>query len=221
MRRSRQTLRYLPLLFLGYVFFSSLLDSSFRLAELKIEGMAEGEVLQALLPFLGENLPQIDERRIKEALSSNPYIKAVGVKKLYPSSLIIEVEPRKPKALWVSSEGSLALLDEDGRPFGGPRDEKIEDLLLISAPDEDRARRLFEIVTRWVRQGLVRREDLMEVSFRDGEITLFYGEDLAEIVLAERDLDEALKRALCRYRDARRRGSILKRIDGRTGQTEG
>lgn len=224
MSRLRQTLMVLPLAilsFLGYVLLSSLLDSSFRLKELRIRGGCEREVFQTVLPFLHERLSRIDESKIGEAISSSPSIKTVGVKKVYPSSLIIEVEERKPSALWVNREGLVTVLDGEGRPFRGLRNENVDDLLLINAPDENSARRLFQLVKGWVREGLLRKEDVMEVVLSNDGITVLYGEDLVEIVLGQRDLDERLRKTLSLYKEARRRGLILKRIDGRSEDREG
>lgn len=210
----------LPFCFLSFVilFFLVSEEGLFSLKEIRIEGvknLKESEIIREISPFLKEGFLSLDEGKIESILSLNPSIKAVAVKKLYPSLLLVSIEEKKPAALWVGEDGKINVLDEKGIPFRTIKKEDIRGLLLINAPTKEEAKAAFEKIKIWIEKGILKKEDVMEVSLKDGEMRVFYKEDLIEIYLGERDFETRLKEALSLYKDAREKGLILRYIDAR------
>lgn len=218
MKRVMRLLYILPLsLFsiLTILFFASLKGPVFTLREIKVEGVKsirEKEIMEAISPFINRELFGIDEEQIRKILALNPFVKDVKVKKLYPFSLIIDIEEKRSSALWVRPEGDVMILDEEGRPYSNLRNGDVNGLVLINASNEKEAKEVFEKIDHWIKQGIIRKEDIMEVSYTNGEITVFYRED-TEIFLGKKDFEKRLQNAISIYEDARKRGLILRYID--------
>lgn len=62
------------------------------------------------------NLEAVEERIVTGAPGG--WVKQVSLTKKFPSSLLIEVEYRKPVALWQGGGGNLSYIDKDGVIFG-------------------------------------------------------------------------------------------------------
>lgn len=200
---------------LTIVFFASLKGPFFTLREIKVEGtrnIREKEIMEAISPFVDRELFGIDEEQIRKVLALNPFIKDVKVKKLYPFSLIIDIEEKRSSALWVRPEGDIMILDEEGKPYSPLRGGELDGLVLINASNEKEAKEIFEKICNWIRQGIIKREDIMEVCYTNGEITVFYKED-TEIFLGGKDFERRLQNAISLYEEARKRGLILRYID--------
>lgn len=58
------------------------------------------------------NILLLDIAQIKARIESNPWVKEARVRKVFPSSVTIEITPRKPAALL--QKDSLILIDEEG-----------------------------------------------------------------------------------------------------------
>ena len=63
--------------------------------------------------------------------------------------------------------------------------------------------------------GIIEKDDLSEVVYRDGNVTLFSLDDGVEIILGKEDQTERLKRAVAVLDDAKKRGLLIKCIDAR------
>lgn len=64
-------------------------------------------------PLKGKNIFLIDSKEVAESLQQRPWIEAVSVKKIYPSSLLISLSAKKPFAL-VMKEGKPWFIDPQG-----------------------------------------------------------------------------------------------------------
>ncbi len=219
--------RTLYLLFLAPVCLLSALTGAyllsrtepvFLLKNIRIKGssqLAESEILAKIQPFIKDSIFSTDMGKVKEAIASHPFIREVRVKRVFPFSILIDVNERRPSALWVSSAGDVRILDEEGQPYRTLSKGEGGGLFVINAADKKEARSVFKEVTSWDQQGVIKKDDLSEVAYRDGNMTLFSLDDGVEIILGKEDQRERLKRALAVLDDARRRGLLIRCIDAR------
>ena len=91
-------------------------------------------------------------------------------------------------------------------------------LLSSTASEENEARSIFREISGWDREGVLAKDDISEVVYREGNMTLFSLDDGVEIILGKEDQGERLKRAVAVLDDAKRRGLLIKCIDARFEQ---
>ena len=92
----------------------------FLLKNIRIKGahqMPESEILAKIYPYLKSSIFATDMEQVKEALTAQPFIKEVRVKRVFPFSILIDVKERVPSALWVGPKGDIRVLDEEGAPY--------------------------------------------------------------------------------------------------------
>ncbi len=190
----------------------------FLLKNIRIKGaeqLPESEILTKIYPFLKDSIFGTDMGKVKAAITSHPFVKAVRVKRVFPFSILIEVKERTPSALWTGPGGNIQMLDEDGAPYRGLYKGSTRDLLVISAKEKNDAKSIFREVTNWDRRGIVKKDDLSEVVYNEGNITLFSLNDGVEIILGKEEQSERLKRAIAVLGDAKKRGLLIRCIDAR------
>ncbi len=190
----------------------------FFLKNIKVNGiqqLADHEILGKVSPFLRESLIKIDIEKMQEAISAHPFIKAVRIKRVYPVSLVIDVEEKKPSALWVDGTGEVRVLDESGEPFRTLAKGDVKGLFIVNAKKKDDAKMAYREVHEWLREGIIKKEVLSDVVCDDGNMTVFGYEDGIEIILGKEDYRGRLKRALTVLGDAKKRGFLIKCIDAR------
>jgi cell division protein FtsQ len=190
----------------------------FLLKNIRIKGaeqLPESEILTKIYPFLKDSIFGTDMGKLKAAITSHPFVKDVRVKRVFPFSILIEVKERVPSALWAGPGGGIQTLDEDGAPYRGLSKGGNRDLLVISAKEKGDAKSAFGEVTDWDRRGIVKKDDLSEVVYDEGNITLFGLNDGVEIILGREERPERLKRAIAVLEDAKKRGLLIRCIDAR------
>lgn len=72
----------------------------------------------------------LDVAALRARLKAIPLIKEASVTKLYPNRLLIEIEERKPFALW-QKDGVVQLVAKDGTPIDDMHDARFEKLPLV------------------------------------------------------------------------------------------
>ncbi len=190
----------------------------FLLKHIKITGadqLAESEILSKVYPFLNDSIFRTDMGKVKEAITSHPFIRDVRVKRIFPFSILIEVKEKVASALWVGPGGEIEMLDEEGVPFRGLRKGSTHDLFVVNARDEADARGIFRQVAGWASQGIIKKDDLSEVVYNEGDVTLYSLTDGVEIILGKEERPGRLKRAMAVLQDAKKRGLLIKCIDAR------
>jgi cell division protein FtsQ len=190
----------------------------FLLKNIRIKGaeqLPESEILTKIYPFLKDSIFGTDMGKVKAAITSHPFVKDVRVKRVFPFSILIEVKERVPSALWTGPGGDIQMLDEDGAPYRGLYKGSTLDLLVISAKEKNDAKSIFREVTDWDRRGIIKKDDLSEVMYNEGNITLFSLNDGVEIILGKEERPERLKRAVAVLEDAKKRGLLIRCIDAR------
>jgi cell division septal protein FtsQ len=142
----------------------------------------------------------------------------VRVKRVFPFSILIDVTERVPSALWVGLAGDVRVLDEQGVPYRNLMKEDTKGLFVINAAERSAATSIFREISGWDRDGILRKDAISEVMYRDGNVTLFSLDDAVEIILGKEDQRERLKRAVAVLDDAKKRGLLIKCIDARFEQ---
>jgi len=223
MKKSLYTLFLIPLCIIStltvvYIFAKD--EPLFFLKNIRVNGvqqLKDHDVMGRAAPFLSDSLFKVDIAKMKEAIISHPFVKEVRIKRVYPFSLVIDVEEKKPSALWADGDGQLHVLDENGEPFRGVVKGDAKGLIVINAPEKNGAKIAHGQVNEWVREGIIRPESLSDVAYKEGNITI-YGcgcDDGVEIILGKEDQKGRLKRAVAVLEDAKQRGFLIKCIDAR------
>ena len=221
MKRTLYLLFIIPMCLLSVLtgmYLFSRTEPVFLLKNIRIKGaeqLPESEILTKIYPFLKDSIFGTDMGKVKAAITSHPFVKDVRVKRVFPFSILIEVKERVPSALWAGPGGDIQMLDEDGAPYRGLHKGSTRDLLVISAREKNDAKSIFREVTDWDRRGIIKKDDLSEVVYNEGNITLFSLNDDVEIILGKEERSERLKRAIAVLEDAKKRGLLIRCIDAR------
>ena len=203
---------------LSVIYLSSRKEPLFFLQNVKINGinqLSDKDIMGSISPLLKESLLKIDVTKIRDVVASHPFVREVRIKRVYPFSMVIDVKEKIPSALWVNAEGAVTVLDESGDPYRTlPRGE-LKGLYIISAKDKSDVKSLFREVNGWMDEGIVKKESVSEVAYKEGSITIFGYDDPVEIILGKEEQKTRLKRAIAVLEDAKRRGLLIKCIDAR------
>jgi cell division protein FtsQ len=200
------------------IYIFSKKEPLFFIRNIKINGanqLKEGDIMSKVAPFVQENLFKVDIHKMNEVITSHPFVREVRIKKVYPFSIVIDVEEKKASALWVNGEGKVSVLDECGEPYKGLTGAEAKGMFLINAGERADAKSLYRDVNHWVAKGLIKKEAISEVAYNEGTVTIFGVEDGVEIILGKEDQEGRLKRAVAVLEDARKRGLLIKCIDAR------
>ncbi len=95
--------------------FPNLLDSSFQIKQVIIEGSDKSdksEIENSIIELSG-NLIALNSNKIKEIVEINKWVKRANIRKILPSTLIINIIENDPYAIYLQ-EGKSFLLDLDG-----------------------------------------------------------------------------------------------------------
>jgi cell division protein FtsQ len=77
-----------------------------------------------------DSLPFLDVRKVRERLQALPLVKDASISKLYPGRVVIEVEERKPFALW-QQDGAVKIVAADGTPIDDYANRRFAALPLV------------------------------------------------------------------------------------------
>jgi len=190
----------------------------FSLKNIKINGIEQlntMEIMGRISPLLKESLFKIDVAKIRDAITSHPFIREVRITRVYPFSLVIDVKEKTPSALWVRHNGEIHVLDEYGEPYRGPGRGNIKGLFIINTKEKNDMQSIFRQVNGWFAEGIIKKETISEITYIDGNITVFGADSELEIILGKEDQKGRLKRAMAVLEDAKKRGFLIKCIDAR------
>jgi cell division protein FtsQ len=221
MKKTVYTLFLVPLCILStltVIYVCSSGQRFFLLKDVKIKGieqLTDRDVIGKACPFLKDSIFSIDVEQLKTAVAQHPFVREVRVKRVFPFSLVIDVQEKKPSALWVPENGQIQVLDEDGFPFRALMRENIKGLYVINAPDKQEARKAFGMIREWAGEGIIDRDGISEIVYNKGNMTLVGTDEAVEIILGKEDQKERLKRAAAVLEDAKKRGLLIRCIDAR------
>ncbi len=77
-----------------------------------------------------DSLPFLDVRKVRARLKALPLVKDASISKLYPGRVVIDVEERKPFALW-QQDGVVKIVAADGTPIDNYDDRRFAALPLV------------------------------------------------------------------------------------------
>ncbi|MCX5804698.1 MAG: FtsQ-type POTRA domain-containing protein [Proteobacteria bacterium] len=190
----------------------------FFIKNIRINGasqLGDEDIMGRISPFIRGNLFRIDIQKMKEIITSHPFVKEVRIKRVFPFSIIIDVKEKIPSALWVDKNGVISVLDECGEPYKRLTKGDIKNMFVINAGDKADVKSLYRETNSWITQGIIKRNAISEIAYDEGSVTVFGAEDGVEIVLGKEDQKERLKRAVSILEDAKKRGLMIKCIDAR------
>jgi cell division protein FtsQ len=112
------------------------LTAGFGVSAVQIEGrrnIGDSEIAAALGPYDGVSIFAFDTNAARERLKHNGWISEARVMRLLPSTLVVEIEERKPYALWREG-GKTAVIDEEGTLLSLAADSEFGSLPKVSGP---------------------------------------------------------------------------------------
>ncbi|MDP2847470.1 MAG: FtsQ-type POTRA domain-containing protein [Humidesulfovibrio sp.] len=128
------------------------------LTEISVSGnlrLAYGQVLEIAGLRLGQNSLGVNVTRVESALSQNPWVEFVTVRRELPDKLFITLVERQP-SFWVRQDGQLYFADGEGKIITqlSPGDSASLPLLEIAPGLGDRREIVAAMVARMNRQDL-------------------------------------------------------------------
>jgi cell division protein FtsQ len=105
----------------------------FRVETVAITGqreLADSEVIAAAGVTATTSLPFLDVEAARSGLEALPLVKSATVHKLYPDTLAVTVEERRPYALW-QNDGKVLLIAADGTAIDEMRDQRFARLPFV------------------------------------------------------------------------------------------
>jgi cell division protein FtsQ len=112
------------------------ISAGFEVKAVQVEGrrnIRETEIAEALGSHEGLSIFAFDTAAARERLKANGWIEEARVMRLLPSALIVELEERKPYALWREG-GKIAGIDAEGRALALTSPAEFPDLPIVSGP---------------------------------------------------------------------------------------
>jgi cell division protein FtsQ len=206
----------LSMLTVIYIFSKD--EPLFFIKNVRINGasqLGDNDIMSRISPFIRGNLFRIDVQKMKEVITAHPFVKEVRIKRIFPFSIIIDVKEKTPSALWVNNEGAISVLDEYGEPFKELTKGEIKNMFIINAGRKTDVKSLYRETNSWISEGIIKRNNISEIAYDEGSVTIFGAEDGVEIVLGKEDQKGRLKRAISILEDAKKRGLLIKCIDAR------
>ena len=110
--------------------------AGFEVNAVQIEGrrnIGDKEIAAALGPYDGVSIFAFDTKAARERLMRNGWVREARVMRLLPSTLVVEMEERKPFALW-SEGGKTAVIDEKGDLLSLAAESEFDSLPKVSGP---------------------------------------------------------------------------------------
>jgi cell division protein FtsQ len=104
------------ILLAGGAYIYACQSPSFEVREVTIRGnskVSSDEIKGRMEPFLNKNILGLNLLRIEEALSSDPRLQDVQIKRRLPGSLLVQVKEKKP-VLWIALPAELSEMGEAG-----------------------------------------------------------------------------------------------------------
>ena len=112
-------------------------ELGFRVEEILVVGRRETtrkELLGAVRLVRGAPILAFDLEVAKKRLEALPWIKTASVGRMLPDTVMLNVEERRPLALW-QHKGVFALIDTDGEVIMKENLDRFSDLLVVVGPD--------------------------------------------------------------------------------------
>ncbi len=112
-------------------------DIGFTVQDILVVGRHETpreELLSTLRLARGAPIFAFDLATAKRRVEGLPWVGAVSIERLLPSTILLRITERQPLALW-QHKGRFALIDEEGSVIPAKRPERFADLLVVVGED--------------------------------------------------------------------------------------
>jgi cell division protein FtsQ len=113
----------------------SIKNVSMPIRYVRIEGvfqfLSKSEIQNVLQPIVMAGFFGVDMQEIHATVSTLPWVDAVTVKRVWPDTIDVKVQERKPYARW----GENSLITEQGTVFTPDNIEPFKDRILIIGPE--------------------------------------------------------------------------------------
>ena len=146
----------------------------------------------------GENLLQLEETRVQQAMLVHPWVKSAQVKKRYPKGLHIHLEEYREVA--ILALGDLYLVDEGGKPFKRVQPNEQMNLPLITGVDREgfvdnpeQSQLVLKTALAAVRAFRAEAQGLSEVRMEGQEAVLVLNSG-QEVLLGESGFEKKLRK---------------------------
>jgi cell division protein FtsQ len=125
--------------------------AGFRVETVTITGqraLADSQILAASGVTATSSLLFLDAEAARQGLEALPLVKSATVHKLFPDTLAISIEERKPYALW-QNDGFVSVVAIDGTPIDTLRDARYSKLpFVVGAGAARRAGEIAELLNK-------------------------------------------------------------------------
>ncbi|MGL4488966.1 MAG: cell division protein FtsQ/DivIB [Rhizobiaceae bacterium] len=163
----------------------------FAISDIQIAGhnqTSEIDILSALGLNSSSSLVGFDINDAREKLAQLPWVASVEVTKLYPNGLSLEIQERKPFAIWQLDE-ELSLIEEDGHVIVPFAHQEYANLPLVTGNGAEREAKLLVPAVASIPELKSRVKAQMFIAGRRWDIRLDNG---VTIQLPEGDPADAL-----------------------------
>ncbi len=112
-------------------------ELGFRVDEIIVTGRREtsrAELLRAVHLIRGAPILAFDLDRALKRVERLPWVRRASVKRMLPDTVILNIEERRPLALW-QNKGRFRLIDRDGEVIRGQALERFSSLPVVVGPN--------------------------------------------------------------------------------------
>lgn len=168
-------------------------NSGFAIGDIEVEGVsgARAQEVRALVaPDGRRSLLSLDPYEVRARVESLDWVAAARVRRLWPTTLVIEVERRQAYARW-QEDGEIAVIDYNGERLLAERAADHPELPLVIGPGAGPAAESLLIALENLPELRARLKALVRVGERRWNVELQSGTTIA---LPEENAAEALAR---------------------------
>lgn len=121
---------FLVLALFGGLIYVIVFSGLFTIKKIEVEGYDHPETIEEVANeevgknIITQNILFFSTRNLKDTLLGDPNVKNIKLRKIFPSTVKIEVEAAEPKLIW-SSAGERFLVDSGGVVMGPVQDQKL------------------------------------------------------------------------------------------------
>jgi cell division protein FtsQ len=178
---------------------SAAANVGFAIAEVEVAAMPNApaitparaaEVRALIVPEDRHSILSLDPEAVKARVESLDWVAAARVRRLWPSTLRVEVERRQEYALW-QEDGEISVIDVNGERLLAERAADHPDLPLVIGPGAGPAAEPLLVALESLPQVRARLDALVRVGDRRWNVELVSG---ATVALPEEGAPEALAR---------------------------
>ncbi len=170
-----KVLLYFLLFFIGGIFYLFCFFPKVQIKEIKVYGneqvsfeniqkLVDGEISHKILFLNSKSILLVNGKRIKKEILNNfPQIAKINLKRNFPSTLILEVEERKPIGIWCASQIQKCFnVDKEGIIFS-ENSESLKSLTIIDSIKKDNV----SLGEKIIQEDILNSIEKLETGFKE------------------------------------------------------